>query len=177
MDTDQTPAHDVTARIRDAFSTTPYPGDANVVANSSADDRESAAVADAFRAKAWQSISIPDVRRHASALPLLTPDAFRFVLPAYMIAVVDGPREVDVAKDNVLFNLTPPANRSGWQWSFFHSRSQLFTEAEREAIRGFLRWMDAFERANWESVGRRAPEDRVAPALRFWEALDGQGEP
>ena len=131
-------------------------------------------IAAAFRGKDWRSIWRETVRDHATALPLFTPAAFRYFLPAYMIACLDGYDDLDVAPDSVLFNLTPPNQRSGDEVNF-SARTQRFTRVEREAVASFLGIMDEYERADWASAGKQPPEDRVEPALKWWREFAASG--
>ena len=158
----------VKAKVREAFDASPYPGNENLVVDQSGHDPEGMAIASAFRGKGWEDVSVEMLRSHADALPLFTPAAFRYYLPAYMIGAIDHYYDLDVALDGVLFNLTPPKERSGWEWDFFWARAQQFEESEREAIRSFLELMDRYEHADWASEGMEQPGDRVGPALGFW---------
>lgn len=108
------------------------------------------------------------VLAHKDALPLFKPAAFRYYLPAYMIACVDHRDHVDVALDGTIFNLTPPTARRGWQWDFFQVRAELFTATERDAIGQFLALMAACECEDWASTGQPPPFDRVQPAVAYW---------
>lgn len=163
--------HVVKTKILDAFGATPYPGDEDLVADQSGYDPECTEIASAFKGKDWKDVSVEMLRKHKEALPLFTPAAFRYYLPAYMTGCADSYYDVDVALDSVLFNLTPPKPRSGWEWDFFWARAQQFNERERDAIRSFLELMDQYERADWASEGMEPPGDRVAPALDFWAEL------
>jgi hypothetical protein len=161
----------VKTKVLEAFDATSYPGDKNLVVDQSGYDPECMEIVSAFKGEDWKNISVEMLRNYADALPLFTPSAFRYYLPAYMLGAVDSYYALDVALDNVLFNLTPPKKRSGWEWDFFWARAQQFNEEEREAIRSFLELMDHYERADWASEGMEPPRDRVGPAFRFWAEL------
>jgi hypothetical protein len=162
---------------RTAFSDTPYPGDDRLVVDRSGRDPECAEIARTLRGKRWHHVSADMVRRHADALPLLTPEAFRHYLPAFMLAVAHGYYDVDVARDAVLFTLTPPSRREGRRWDDFRARTEQFTDRERRAIEMFLELFDEYYRADWEGAGAEPPSDRVAPALRFWSTPPGAATP
>src|SRR4051812_8361468 len=130
------PARDAVKRkLFEGFSLTPYPGDEQLVTVRDDPDPERQEVETAFKGKDWKDVSVGMVRDYKDALPLFTPVAFRYYLPAYMTGCVDCPREVDVALDSTLVSLTPPKRRSGWQWDRFWARAQQFDEHERDAIR------------------------------------------
>jgi hypothetical protein len=158
----------VRTKVQEAFETTPYPGDEKLVAAGSSYDPESEEIAEVFKGKHWSDVPLGTLREHGTALPLLTPAAFRYYLPSFMIGYIDSYYELDAARDAVLFNLTPPKGRSGAEWNFFWERAQLFNEQEIEAIRAFLTLVERYERADWASEGIEPPEDRVGPAIAFW---------
>jgi len=161
----------VEGKILAGFDATPYPGDDALVTNQSGCDPESEEVFSDFRGKSWKEVPIEILRKHKEALPLLTPRAFRYYLPAYMIGCVDSFYDVDVVLDSVLFNLTPPEPRRGWEWNFFRERAEQFNEQERDAITSFLELMDRYQRADWANEENESLRDRVKPALDFWREL------
>jgi hypothetical protein len=158
----------VKAQIAEAFRDVPYPGDGELVLDQTGRDPEGMEIAEAFRRMEWQSISSETVREHATALPLFTPAAFRYFLPAYMTASLDGYYDLDVAPHSTVFNLTPPTHRAGEKWLFFWDRAQGLTQSEREAVAAFLEVIAEYERMDWASAGMEPPEDRVGPALKWW---------
>jgi hypothetical protein len=163
--------HSVNTKILEAFGATHYPGDKNLVTDQSGYDPECREVLRAFKGKDWKNVSVEMVRKYKDALPLFTPAAFQYYLPAYMIACLDSYYDVDTALDSVLFNLTPQESRRGWQWDFFRVRAQQFSERERDAIRSFLELMDQYERADWASEGKEPPGNGVKAAIDFWRGF------
>jgi hypothetical protein len=156
-------------QIQNAFAEILYPGDENLVASD--DDPEGSEIAAAFAGRDWKEITTEQLRAHGYALPLFTPAAFRYYLPAYMIGCTDAYYDVGAALDGVIFNLTPPPQRSGWEWDHFWTRAQQFDNNQRDAIRSFLELMQQYDRADWASQGKEPPMDRVAPGLAFWTEL------
>lgn len=154
--------------ILEAFAHVAYPGDDHLVVNQTGSDPECNEILDAFRGKTWMEVSAQEVRRFAEALPLFTPAAFRYFLPAYMVACLDAPQEADVAKDFLLFNLTPPRDTSGWEFRFFRARADGFGPAERAAIASFLSVMKQLEAEDWASAGRPVPTNNLERALAYW---------
>jgi Family of unknown function (DUF6714) len=155
--------------IASAFAATVHPGNDNLVATGAGIDPESREIADAFRDKRWQEVSSGMVRQYAEALPLLTPDAFRYFLPAYMMASIDDYPNVDVARDSVVFNLVPPGPGSeGWQIDFFNSRAQQFNPVEAGAIRCFLELMRDRMADEWATEDLGPPQEKFDRTIRFW---------
>ena len=48
-------------------------------------------VNDDFRGKRWTEVDAPTIEYHFDSLPLLSPDAFRHYVPAYMVYAIDHP--------------------------------------------------------------------------------------
>ena len=170
-------ADSVKEAILAAFKGTPAPDDDELVVDPSSYDLESSEVASAFRSKEWMEVTVGMVHEYKEALPLFTPTAFRYYLPAYMIACVVSYYAVDVALDSVIFNLTPPSERSGWKWDFFWARTKLFSRGEREAILLFLKLMEQYEIRDWATEGKVPPEKRLTTAVDFWSRLSAGNIP
>lgn len=157
-----------------AFADIPYPGDENIVVDQNVFDPECTEIVSAFTGMKWQDVSVEMVLQFKEALPLFTPAAFSFYLPAYMVACVDAYYDVDVALDSVLFNLTPPVSRSGWQWDFFQARVKGFSGPQVDATRSFLTLMNEYELADWASAGKVPPRERIGRAMDFWAQFPGR---
>ena len=157
-----------------AFANTPYPGDKNIVVDQNVFDPECTEIVNAFTGMKWQDVSVEMVLQFKEALPLFTPAAFSFYLPAYMVACVDAYYDVDVALDSVLFNLTPPVSQSGWQWDFFQARIENFAGLQVDAIRSFLALMIEYELADWACEDKIPPRDRIGRAMDFWAQFPGK---
>lgn len=79
-------------QIHRAFATSVYPGDENLVANP--DDEEPQFVAGHFKGKTdWRTLDAEFLNAAPDALALLADDAFRFYLPAFLIADIRGELE------------------------------------------------------------------------------------
>ncbi|MBS0262245.1 MAG: hypothetical protein JSS02_09870 [Planctomycetes bacterium] len=114
------------ARIFDAFAETPYPGDENISVPTY-DDEGTLAY---FKGRTWSGHTATTLRHHSSALTFFTADAFRYFLPAYMLAELDAPDEADVIAGHIAFDLT--------QTSLAEERLGKFTEQELVAIKAFF---------------------------------------
>jgi hypothetical protein len=161
-------AEDVKAKILGAFAAAPYPGDANLVVDPTGWDPECREIASAFKAKSWNDVCREMVRKYSQALPLFTPEAFRYYLPAYMIASIEPGSDADAVRDFVLANLTPPRQPTGWPAEFFHARAAQFSAAERDANKSFLELIEEQRLANWESQGLEPPPSRIKTAINYW---------
>ncbi len=161
----------VKRKVIEAFAGTPNPGDEKLCADQSGYDPECQEIAAAFKGKQWKDVTVEMVRKYGDALPLFTPAAFRYLLPAYVLAVINSYYDVDVARDGVLFNLTPPKKQDGWEWDFFWTRAQKFNQREADAISSFLELMKEYEIIDWASEGLQPPKGQVERALDFWNEL------
>jgi hypothetical protein len=151
------PVADLPAVIASAFATAPHPGDDALVIGAVDYDPEYREVANAFARKHWRELSPAFVHEHRDALPLLTPAAFRFFLPAYLLACLEAEQDLDTAPLNVALSLTPPAGET----AAFAARTAAFTAAEASAICAYLEAAQHLE---------GLPGGSVALALRYWRS-------
>jgi hypothetical protein len=141
--------------IRHGFSIVPFTRSERLVAH---ECTECAFVACAFAWKTWNTIATATVVAHKDGFPLLSEDAKRYYLPAWMLAYIDDARGVDTGADAIIAYLTPPRGRKTRNWEAFAERAQLFNGVERDAIYAFLTFVET-----------REPERAdVAQALAFW---------
>lgn len=162
-------ATEIKTRIIEAFQSAQYPSGTITVS----DDVECREIEMGFNGRQWMSLSPADIRRYADALPLLSPEAFRYYFPAYMIACVDARSEIDVAWDSVIFNLTPPKSRRGPAWDSFRLRTGGFDAKQVDAIQAFVEFIREMDANAWAASGRVLTRDRIGPALQYWSGLRG----
>lgn len=113
-----------------------------------------------LRGKEWNRLTRPEIARLNDCLLLLTPRAFRYYLPAFIMAALDelesGETPGGIAQV-VIFALTPRAGRS----EAFDDRVSGLTVPQRRAISQFLEIMDRH--------GRWLVSDAAEAALSgFW---------
>lgn len=132
-------AEELRHEIEAAFAETKYPGDDRLVYDNSGDHLECNEVAAAFRAKEWRELSVDMLRRHSQSLFFMTPEAYRFYLPAYLIAALLDYDKADTISDSVVFSLIPPSDDRDAE--SYRQRMQGFTSAQRQVIRSFLEFM------------------------------------
>lgn len=118
--------------IRNAFRNTPYPK--SKLTNTYDDE----GVADFFSGKSWTGHSVSDLRFYAVAISFFEPEAFRYFLPAFMLAELEDPEEADIIGESIVFSFGEPAD----YWvEMYEARISLFTRNEKEAILEFLKFM------------------------------------
>lgn len=132
------PVADVRAAIASAFQAAPHPGDDALVSGDVSYDPEYRDVAQAFAGRHWRDLAPAFIREQRDALPLLSPAAFRFFLPAYLLACAQDEQDLDTAPLSVALNLTPPEPSDRASLVFFEERTGAFTAAEASAICAYL---------------------------------------
>lgn len=61
---------------------------------------------DYFTGKSWRGHGVEKLRWYESSLAFFTPAAFRYYLPAFMLAELEDPQVADVIAEGILFHLT-----------------------------------------------------------------------
>ena len=169
----------IKALVRSAFATTPYPGD-NALVRSQGDEPDE--VVELFRGRNdWRQLSAEFVDRAGaaspSALSFFSAGAFRFYLPAYLIADLDG----RLMYTDPLFYLfhgldeasrgetvrVPGAEPTTW-WRVQQEHLAGFTPEEAAAIVAYLRWRAAGDEPGF---ARRNVEEALA---NYWLARAGE---
>ena len=98
---------DVKKEIEDAFENVKYPGDEHLLHPRSYDSSE----VEDFQGKHWKSwkeLPREIINSNHSTLCFLSPEAYPFFLPAYMIYGLEDPPDSNVLMFTV-YNLTAPA--------------------------------------------------------------------
>ena len=151
---------DVRTFILEGWSHAPYPGDDAIAYDQSGGHLECAQVAEFFRGKRWKDVTLAALRSYrgdaSACLAFMSPEAFRYYLPAYMLIALDDYAEADVIADSALNMLTPGELRESW-----NERAKGFSQRQREAILSFLNYLDTHHGADYPVHG---PKD----ALRYW---------
>ena len=136
--------------IKRAFRTTEYPGDSNL--RNSSEGVEPFLLEDEFNGKDdWHALhsnfldQAPD--GYASALSFFTPEAFRFYLPAYLLADLSNELQMTEPVFYLTHGLTDdsknvkvnPARFGGLTWfEYATDRFSVFTHQEAAAILQYL---------------------------------------
>jgi len=150
------PKADVVARIEAAFADTPSPGtDYDDISATKYDDE---GIVDYFRGTTWRGHRVQDLRYHEAAMSFFTDKAFRFWLPAFMLAELESPVEADVIGEGIAFHLTEASNAD--------ARLQAFAQDELEAIALFCdECAQQYDDTRFRDAAR-AVRARIQKALR-----------
>jgi len=115
--------------IKEAFGKTPYPGSNCNQISVSYDDE---GIYEYFVGSDQFDHHVSDLRYHSCALSFFTNEAFRYWLPAFMIAELTEPDEADIIGESIAYQLSSAIGGS--------SRLGVFDHTELLAIRAFLNW-------------------------------------
>ncbi len=100
----------IVEKIRLAWEGVPYPGDSNIFTPLSYDDED---ITDYFRGTTWEGHGVESLRGHSSAIStFFTPLAFHYWLPAYLVAAIEDPGELDTGLDSLISSLFPERDGS-----------------------------------------------------------------
>ena len=153
--------------VENAFRGMKYPGDNHIVRESNVliDDRET--TLKSFKGKHWQEVSLDTLIKNRDHLPWFTPNAYRFYLPAFLIASILYYEKVDVLKNNTLYSLTPVESDDPL-YNRFIEEVIGFDPAQKNVIRQFLKLyaeLDPF-------TLQLDPKRNLQRAIKFWEDTD-----
>jgi hypothetical protein len=123
---------DVDQSLAEAFRNAPHPTQDEIVSHAC---DECFRVRDDFAPHSSLTVPGEVLEYHYDSLPLFTPKAFRYFLPGYISHVLNNPESPMAAW--VIERLQDLATQD----SFWSTRTALLSEGEREAIRGFLRFI------------------------------------
>jgi hypothetical protein len=153
-------ASDVEAAIQAAFADVPYPGDKKVKGGDSYDENLIGDIERDYQGRHWRDIALDVLRTTSRAyggLTFMTPEAFQFYLPAFLI----GGLTDDDVRDAASYALTPPPPDEPRFQKLFHEPVGLLTDGQRRAIG--MWW--AFLRDRGDLTDRE-----VTNALEYWAA-------
>jgi hypothetical protein len=138
--------------INAAFDDTPYPGDANIV-----DDirGEGAMVAEIFCGKHWKELSPEVLFLYRNSIPFFSADAYRFYLPAFMIAAFSNQ---DIL-ESVLYSLD---RKSQIDEIAFLKKAGRLKGSEKKAVKLFLEFIK-------DNYSRDYPREPVSALQHYWD--------
>lgn len=101
----------------------------------------------AFKGKHWRDIPLKDLYINRFAISLLTPSAFLFYLPAFLVKPILArygskyhPGEIE---EFIFYNLTPPPEENNCATTKLLDRIKQFTPEQESAVRNYIKyWLD-----------------------------------
>lgn len=121
------PKEAVAAKIEAAFADTPSPGTQFSDISATPFDED---IVEYFKGTSWRGHRVLDLRYHDAAMSFFTDKAFRYWLPAFMLAELESPEEADVIGEGIAFHLTRASHAD--------ARLSVFTPDELGAIAAFF---------------------------------------
>ena len=153
----------ITLLIKEAFSNIAYPGDNNICyKNNYGRDYEGNQMAMFFRGKTWEQITLKSLRDEynndgSACLSFMSPEAYRYYLPAYMIIAINEYEDADVIGDSAIHALSFPQDNE--LIKFWIQRNSNFSDKQEEAITKFLQFMHE---------NHELDDEIMIKTLRFW---------
>jgi Uma2 family endonuclease len=148
-------------QIETAFVETPYPGDENISTDRDEIDER------ILRSKHWRDLSLETIYKVRNGLSFLTPEAYRFYLPAFMRATLLHYYQVDTLSSSLISHLSPE-KRGDQLYNFFLSMNGNFNRVEQQAIVAFLEALFSLypeEFAEWNTVYR----PMLNSGIEYWK--------
>lgn len=150
--------------VEDAFAIIPYPGDDRLVGSPTYSENEE--ILEAFRGKHWRDISLDVLFEHRLSLGALSPEAFRFYLPSYLVAALLHSEETDTLRENVFSALAPPAEEGFWM-DWLLERINPLDVRQKAVLRRFIEF--------WARTETSYPDAARDRALPFWRRITDPG--
>jgi hypothetical protein len=123
--------------IESAFADVPYPGDDRIADHK--DCPECDDVREHFRGTTWRDHTVAELQQYQSVLPLFTPAALQYFLPAYMLVSLSAWQEADMIPFSILcMCLPPPSDTDAGLRQHTCERFSVFTRPQRAAIAAYL---------------------------------------
>jgi len=128
----------IVERIKIAWDGVAYPGDDKIFTPHSYDDED---ITEYFRGTTWEGHSAKSLRGYSSAIStFFTPIAYHYWLPAFLIAAIENPEELDAGLGSLISSLFPES-----EGSFFYAEQQerftLLTDEQKLAVIATLEFM------------------------------------
>ena|SRR5438034_7183815 len=110
---------DLRLRIDEAFGGMPYPGDEQIVTHNRGDCSECERTQNALKGLYWRDLSFEILDHQREALTFMSPEGFRFYLPAFMIFSIMDYYRADLIPVVVVGRLTLPcaSDLSDFGWT------------------------------------------------------------
>ncbi len=119
----------------------------------------------------WQRLGRDAIVEHVDALPTLTPEAFRYYMPAFLIDVIHesmpGSNHRPPVSERVIFMIVPVADRK--EDRFLVEQTRCFNRKQSQAVYDFL----VFQIPTSLDERDLTP-DQANQALVFWKAKTEQ---
>ena len=124
------------------------------------------AVAHFFAGKSWWDVTWTELLKYkgdcSACLSFMSPVAYRYYLPSYMLVALDHYIESDVSADSAWWSLSPPTDPMLIQ--YWADRVAGFSQVQKEAILSFLKFMLHEHGNDYTSI-----KENLNNAAAYWE--------
>jgi hypothetical protein len=150
-------AEELKQTIAQTFADTPYPGHERIALHECEECEE---IRQSFRGRTPDTLPDETIHSHFGSLPLLSPEAFRYFIPAYMRYSLEHP-DSTVAQF-ILYRLAPQDFDD-----FDSERFRLFTPRERGAVIAFLEFLKS-KQIEGDEEDQREYESEIDCGIEIW---------
>lgn len=124
----------VQERIRSAFLSAAQPEDNNIAPH---ECEECDQIKSSFGGKKWMDLSQEVIAENYDKIPLFTPQAFHYFLPAFLIRSLEEFHPGSSILEFTLYSLSPTKTKPDDRW--YSERLASFTKDQISAVVGFLK--------------------------------------
>jgi len=129
MGADTAQVVELVSEVHRAFRDAARPPDDNILPSTSVSD-EAQEVGDLFSEYQWQDVPRASLGNNADSIAFMTPEAFVYYLPRYLVEAVEHPREPGSAiVEDLVSHLTPMASST-----FVADRLSLMTGEQKRVV-------------------------------------------
>lgn len=158
-------ARQVETRIIEAFAGAPKPAFQEIAGNRNT--LEARQVAAFLQSRTWNDLTLPVLRGYhgdpSAMLAFLSPKAFRYYLPAFLLAVIRDFRRADMLVDTTLAAVAPSTTLSGSEHLLAHGMEKL-SELSLDESNAICAWLGFLN----EQYRREFDGTQLDLALEFW---------
>lgn len=135
---DSVSSADLRERVFNAFANTSAPDVKEITGTSWDGDLEREGVRQAFAGRAWHELPVSLFAEHRQALFFLSPRAWAYYVPGYMLAAIDRYNEADTVLTEIAETLTPSGDAD--IEPLRKARLAALTQHQRCVIVRFIDW-------------------------------------
>jgi len=126
-------------KLDQAFEGLPIPAEADIVPKASRENLEYEQIRAKFKNRHWHDLSTDDLRNEADSLTLLSPEGFRFFLPAFIRATLLDYNTADLIPDVIVWKFIPSPDAA--QNVYYKDRLKILTAEQKQAVRDFISFL------------------------------------
>jgi hypothetical protein len=152
---------EVVRLVESSFENRPYPGDDNIGVHD---------IEEGFMGKRWKDITHQLLWNHRDEIGSLTPDAFRYYLPAFLLAVLQSSEKLDAFPIIFIPYLIPPVSISHDKYvkkeQIFIALDSLTAEQKRTVGICLNMIAELYPGDKWSTFEEHRKQ--LAQAVEFW---------